>query len=302
MGGLISRFDMTNTRCGQARHGMARCGRARHGAAGLGMARQGSQWLNTTEWLIAVRFRNGGFQQQTVCCWRFDRRAIIEVKKMATKSKRLYRYELTGITPLLMHADNVEEASRVQEWQKDPGNKNLSVKGDDRSPAWVWQTYLYKDCAGNITIPSDNLMVALRSAGAQLTLKGNKTFKAMTQTGLWMEEEHPTFTNGGKSVSASKFAGLESEGFNKHKKAVEDAGFDLLIKRAKVGTSKHVRVRPMFRAWKLAGTVSVLAQEITTEHLEKLFELAGGIGLCDWRPSSPTPGRYGQFEAKVKKA
>ena len=114
MGGMISRFSPTNTRHGPVRHGEAGQGRARRGAARRGVARQGSQWLNTTEWLIAVRFRNGGFQQQTVCCWRFDRRAIIEVKKMATKSKRLYRYELTGITPLLMHADNVEEASRVQ--------------------------------------------------------------------------------------------------------------------------------------------------------------------------------------------
>ena len=49
---------------------------------------------------------------------------------------RQFRYTLTGIAPLLHHKDDVELSDELSAWRLDPANKNLSVKGDDRSPAW----------------------------------------------------------------------------------------------------------------------------------------------------------------------
>lgn len=221
---------------------------------------------------------------------------------MASKEVRSARFTLKGVTPLLMHADDVEAATTLDVWRKAPGNKNVSVPGDDRSPGWTWQTYLYRDADGNVAMPADNVMVALRQAGAKMTLKGQTTFKAITQSGLLMTDETLEFANGGKPVSASEFVKIRGEKFTDQKKAVEKAGFELLIKRAKVGTSKHVRVRPMFRSWQVSGVIQVMAPEITIDSLVMLFDLAGDVGLCDWRPGCKTPGRFGMFEATVTKA
>ena len=88
-------------------------------------------------------------------------------------------FELTGEMPLLMHSDDVEAADELKEWRKDPANKDLSVAGDDRSPAWTWQTYLYSD-GEHVTIPGANLMVNLRTAATQIILKKQKTFKELS--------------------------------------------------------------------------------------------------------------------------
>lgn len=215
---------------------------------------------------------------------------------------RTARFTIKGITPLLMHADNVEAASTLADWRSDKANKNKSVKGDDRSPAWTWQTYLYLDEQGNIAMPADNLMVAIRQAGTQIILKGQKTFKEITQSGLLIPKDNLYFANAGRQISAATFVENRDADFAEHKKMAADAGFDLLVKRAKVGQAKHVRVRPIFRSWEVSGEIQMLADEITLERLQELFEIAGSVGLCDWRPGCKTPGSYGQFEARVTKA
>jgi hypothetical protein len=200
-----------------------------------------------------------------------------------------------------MHADDVEAADMLTEWRKAPGNKNISKAGDDRSPSWTWQTYTYRDAEGYVAMPADNLMVCLRQAGAKMILKKQTTFKAISQSGLLIADEMLEFRNGGKKLSAVEMAAWRDEPFSAHKKHCEAMGFNLLVKRAAVGSSKHVRVRPMFSAWMVTGTIQILAQEITFENLEMLFDLAGHVGLCDWRPGCKTPGRFGMFEAKVSK-
>jgi hypothetical protein len=221
---------------------------------------------------------------------------------MATKDIRKAKFILKGITPLLMHADDVEAATTLHEWRKAPSNKNVSVAGDDRSPGWTWQTYLYRNDSGMVAMPADNVMVALRQAGAKMILKNQTTFKAISQSGLLMTDETLEFTNGGTQINAAEFVDARDDKFTDQKKAVEKAGFELLIKRAVVGTKKHVRVRPMFRSWAVSGVIQILAPEITLDRLVMLFDLAGDVGLCDWRPGCKTPGRFGMFEASVTKA
>jgi hypothetical protein len=221
---------------------------------------------------------------------------------MANKDNRRAKFTLKGITPLLMHADDVEAASTLEEWRKAPGNKNVSTPGDDRSPPWTWQTYLYRNQDGMVAMPADNVMVALRQAGAKMTLKRQTTFKAITQSGLLMTDETLTFTNGGKEINAVEFVDSRDDKFTDQKKAAAKAGFELDVRRAKIGTSKHVRVRPMFRSWSVSGVIQIMAPEITFESLQMLFDLAGDVGLCDWRPGCKTPGRFGMFEASVTKA
>ncbi len=210
-----------------------------------------------------------------------------------------YQFTLTGFMPLLMHADNIEGSDELQEWRKQPANKGVSVAGDDRSPGWTWQTYCYHD-GHHVVMPAENIMVALRQAGAQMILKKQKTFKEITQSGLLIDGEACDFFCGENQIKWSSILALRDLTFTEQAAACKKLGFELFMKRARIGTSKHVRVRPRFSQWSVTGEIMVLKPEITTEILQQLFQLAGKAGLCDWRPSGKTPGPYGQADAVVK--
>lgn len=223
-----------------------------------------------------------------------------------------YHVSLTGLTPLLMHKDNIDFSSAVSKWQKDPQNKKTSIAGDDRSPAWTWIGYLYTDTSkenGKIIIDSDNIMTLLRESGAKMnTGHGKATFKKVTQYGLYVDGMYFTFRNNGQEISKDWINALVGEtDFDKHLEAVASHGFELLVKRAKIGmgarAAKHVRVRPMFRNWSAEGTITVVDPQesgLTQEVLQRILDIGGGqVGLCDWRPSSPNAGPYGKFSAAV---
>lgn len=227
---------------------------------------------------------------------------------------RSYKFTLIGTSPLLMHADDVEQADQLNDWRKNPSNKGVSKAGDDRSPAWTWKTYCYSD-GKNIAIPADNLMAALRYAGSQIILKKQKTFKQATQCGLVIRElfcpiQVPVYNNpedpesgikSWKTVSADAVNNLDGT-FAEQAQAVKELGFKLFVKRAPVGTSKHVRVRPRFEHWKLEGSLDVAMPEFTEDIIQKLWTIAGNLaGLCDWRPASPkSPGPFGRFQAELE--
>jgi hypothetical protein len=217
-------------------------------------------------------------------------------------------FELKGLTALLMHHDNVMECDRVKEWRGDSANRNELIPGDDRTPRWAWSTYLYTDAdddkpAKFVTMPSCNLMSCLRTAGAKIILKKQKTFKELTQSGMFCQETFLDFLYKGEKIKVADIEKLLEKPFEEQCKGVNKLGFHLLIKPVQVNRKRHVRVRPKFRQgeWVIKGTVQVIAPEITMEILERLFDEAGKIGLGDWRPGSPKPGCYGMFESKIKK-
>ena len=216
---------------------------------------------------------------------------------------RTYKVTFTGKTPLLMHHDNIEWADFMDEWKSDPANKKHSKAGDDRTPAWRWLGCCYHD-GKLLGIPSANIMRCLMEGGAMVPVPGGKsgkTFKAQTQSGMMSQEplwplkvENDTIT--WKSIEQLK----DVQKFAAHKKAAQDLGFDLLIKRAKIGSSKHIRVRPQFSNWSLSGNFVVWDEQLDDKALLNILEYAGQYkGLCDWRPGGRTPGPYGTFEAKL---
>jgi hypothetical protein len=133
-------------------------------------------------------------------------------------------------------------------------------------------------------------------------MKKQKTFKEISQSGLLIPTEYLDFRIGEASVPVSRVAAMREMPFAKQAEAVGKLGFSLFVKRAVIGRAKHVRVRPRFNQWSVSGIVQVIAPEITFDILTKLFDLAGRVGLCDWRPGCKTPGPYGMFEAKLSKA
>ncbi len=68
----------------------------------------------------------------------------------------------------------------------------------------------------------------------------------------------------------------------------------------KVGPSRVMRTRPMFKQWKLAFTVTIEDEaSINVADVERALTVAGRvIGIGDWRPGSPKGGRYGRFQVE----
>ncbi len=214
-----------------------------------------------------------------------------------------YEFTLTGTRPMLMHFDDVEWADEIDAWRLDPENtkKKGEKSGDDRRPAHTWIGYLYHDTK-HIVIPGANLTSCLKKAGARVPMGRQKTFKELAVSGIFIEDEFLTFTNDGKQLPIAPIHKLRDvPTFKDHAAAVTAMGFKLDVRRAAVGQSKHVRVRPRFERWAARGVLEVTAHEISADILQSIFDQAGRVGLGDWRPGSPkSPGPFGMFEAKVK--
>lgn len=217
-------------------------------------------------------------------------------------SENRYQITLTGARSLLLHHDNISGGERVKRWQKDPANRERSIAGDDRSPAWVWLTYCYHD-SKRIVIPSDNLMTTMREGAKRVPTGKRGSFKAQSQSGILVDQESwPLFVNG-REIAWGELERLSNElDFEKHEEKVRELGFELFVKRARVGMAKHVRVRPRFENWSCTGTVTILDETITEQILTDILSQAGRFaGLGDWRPSSPkSPGPFGTFTATVE--
>lgn len=216
---------------------------------------------------------------------------------------RSYTITLTGKMPLLMHADNIEWADHMDRWKNDPANKKLSKAGDDRSPAFRWLGSLYHD-GEQVSMPSDNLMRSFMEGGAMVPVPGGKngkTFKSQSQSGMLVDGTHWPLLVGGKPVPVAPLLKLKDEQeFATHQKVAEKYGFALHVKRAKIGTSKHIRVRPIFESWATSGVVHVWDEQITADVLVQIVTQAGLYkGLGDWRPGGKTPGPFGMFTASV---
>lgn len=202
---------------------------------------------------------------------------------------KTYEVKLIGKTPLLMHHDNIEWSDFMDEWKSDPANKKTSKAGDDRTPAWRWIGCVYHD-GETVGIPAANIMRSLMEGGAMVPVPGGKmgkTFKAQTQSGMMSVEPFWSLTLGGKSIRWADIELLKDvDKFAEQKTAARELGFELLVKRAKIGMSKHVRVRPQFSAgWMATGTLAVWDEQIDEKSLHSILEYAGQYkGLGDWRP------------------
>jgi hypothetical protein len=214
-----------------------------------------------------------------------------------------YRFTITGVTALLMHANNIEARDELEAARKRLRN---SKAGDDRTPADTWKSYLYISDEGEVCLPTENLLACLLHAGAKVKLRGKETLKQHSQRIAFDRLDYPLVLADGKVITADDIAGIEGE-FKEHAGAARELGFRLLVKPVTVGTSSHVRVRPMFPQWSISGVFEVDRDDegiFTADALNDLWSAAGRLsGLGDWRPASPKrPGQYGRFQVALERA
>jgi hypothetical protein len=214
--------------------------------------------------------------------------------------EKSYLVTLRGTTEMFHHSDSVDWADELMKARLRAKKDKTGVPGDDRSPAWTWVGYTYFD-GEDIAIPFMNLSASLMRAGAQIgTGKKQQTFKSATQSGIRFAEPYWKLLVKGKPIAfaAERERLMKVSDFGEHKAAARAMGFTLDARRVTVGTSKHIRVRPLFApGWTAVGEVQVIDERITEEVLRDLFTYAGRyVGIGDWRPGAPKkPGPFGTF-------
>ena len=213
-----------------------------------------------------------------------------------------YKFTLRTKTPLLMHADDIEASDRIKAWRTDPKNQDISVPGDDRSPPWTWMNGTYTD-GKQVAMPADCLSAGLLQAGMAMPLKGNKTFKELSQTGIFIVEDFFPLLIDGKPILKADIDALAQLPFPEQVIAVKNLGFSLFIKRVKIGSAKHVRVRACFDKYECSGTFEITAKEFTDDRVHQLWEIfADKKGWGDGRPGSPRrPWRFGRCHVELVK-
>lgn len=218
-------------------------------------------------------------------------------------AQRLINIQLRGLSPLLMHRDDVDSADTLEAWRKDPTNKSMSKPGDDRYPPWTWSTYLLHDNE-KLIMPHEYVAACVCKAAASVTRGRQKTFKDIIGSSFLLQGDACQFLAGGKEIPVAAILKLSQRSvFAEHKTAAPAVGLQLYVKRVRVGTSKHVRVWPMFTSWEVRATAELKDDCLTVEVMKSIFGVAGKIGLGDRRPGSPkAPGRYGVFASEVKAA
>jgi hypothetical protein len=216
-----------------------------------------------------------------------------------------YSFNLTGVTPILMHANNIEERDRIEALRKKmKGGK----AGDDRSPPESWKGYLYtSEDTGNVCVPSENILSCLMMGGAKVKVSGKETLKTHSQRVLFDRMDYDLLIHG-KTIAKADTDEIDGE-FGEHTVAARNLGFRLHVKPCKVNKASHVRVRPIFSGWTLSGQFDIEDEDanlLGLTALRDLFTTCGRlVGIGDWRPGpgdGRKAGQYGRFTAEVNRA
>ena len=171
----------------------------------------------------------------------------------------IFKIEIRGICPLLMHKFSEDDLIKPSKRTKD---KQLS----ESEKIDLAKQFLYTDSRGKLVQPSSHIEGTMIKAASQFTFKGKKTYKELVKGGVFAFPELIP---------------------HKIPKWVVDA-------RAIVNPNTRGRsmcYRPRLDDWKLAFTLEVNDARADKNVIRQILEHAGAyIGIGNYRP------RFGRFE------
>lgn len=184
------------------------------------------------------------------------------------------KFPLTGITPLIMHADTtVDPLHEITVAVKKITGKQKKTEDDHAEIARLeFIAGLYWNKEIGPYIPAANLERMLRDGGA-LTRMGTKV-----KQGMQVLEDR---------------AALLYDGPREREAMLKDGRFmfrsSVVVKKART-----IRVRPWFHDWALDFTLLYDEKLFDPQQVRDIVTTCGNyIGLGEWRP------RHGRFDAKV---
>ena len=183
------------------------------------------------------------------------------------------KVKLKGVCPLLMHngqtADPINHFSRAI---KAISGKRKKVDADYIEMSRLeWYASIYVNEENQIIIPSDNIDATLIN-GAKKQKLGS-----VAKSALWVNHD-AVLVHSKSGLSIDELWADETTRF---------------IKAVKIGTSKVMRTRPVFKDWSCVIDVDYDELQLNEETVISIFIDAGRmVGIGDWRP------RFGRFEVE----
>jgi hypothetical protein len=183
-----------------------------------------------------------------------------------------------GVSPLLCHnGQTADPRNTYAKAMKAVSSKRKKTDADyDEMARLEWLAGLYR-IDGDIVIP-DYVIESTIIGGAKKSKRGPQA-----KCGLFFTE-HASLQFDGKpdTITDETLAEMFASGNFTHTIGV------------KVGMSKVMRTRPIFRNWSLAATCQFDPDVLNQRDIEEIASDAGKlVGLGDWRP------KHGRFEAEV---
>lgn len=181
-------------------------------------------------------------------------------------------YRITGDAPLIMHnGDLANPLSKAAKALKQVTSKKKKTDADfERMAEIEFKAGLYMDEDRGPVIPGENIEATLYNA-AKITKEGKIAKSA---------------------CFVPKAAVLQYDGPRDADGLWEDERFRNCV-GVKVGMSRVMRTRPVFKEWSAIVEVEYEAGVINEEQVDRWMHAGGTqVGLCDWRP------RCGRFSVE----
>lgn len=185
-----------------------------------------------------------------------------------------FEITLTGVRPLLMHSARLSNPlDPMAQAMRKVHSKKQKTDDDYRELAYrEWLGSVYADADGPY-VPGENIERMLVDS-AKLTRDGQNI-----KRGVLVQTDYCT---------------LNYVGPRDVETLARDENYRLMAS-VKVGMSRVMRCRPMFRSWQLTASGYLDESILSPDDFRAIVERAGRlVGLGDWRP------RYGRFDAEVR--
>ena len=194
---------------------------------------------------------------------------------------------ITGIAPILMHSG--QTADPLNQFAKALGriSKKRGKTDDDLEDLSLleWWAGLYLDQTP--TIDGDGAVTA--KPGTKIILPAHLIDSVI--------REGARKNKMGKAASAGCI--VDGDAKFEYGSTLEKIVLDpehVARHAVKVGTSKVMRTRPIFREWSASFSVIVDESVLEAQQVRDAIAAAGKlVGLGDWRPGAPRGGSFGRF-------
>ena len=180
-------------------------------------------------------------------------------------------FTIEGISPLLMHNGQLANPLNplVKQMKALTGQRKKTDEVHLELSRLEFRAGLYVSASGMVEIPAE-LLESCLIEGAKKSKLG-KQFKSA----IAIMENSPL--DYGEKLTVDQLWERNEEFAD--------------VRGVKVGTSRVMRTRPIFRTWRLSFDVHFNADLVNPEQIQLAVEDAGAqVGLCDYRP------KFGRFQ------
>lgn len=193
----------------------------------------------------------------------------VEVAVLKELDLRMTKIKIKGISPLIMH----KWSEKVKKEMLDKQMKK-TVKKEAKDPEEQFESSVYRLDDGGLCFPADAFKASMVRGAKALGLVMKDMKSAFFVEGIYSSRDDRLMVPiSGKLEMREDMVRLQ-------------------------GTTSDIRFRGQIVDWTAELEISYNAEVVSFDQIVNMLQSAGfGVGIGEWRPSSPnTSGTFGRFE------